>query len=232
MNTTTTGPLIKNALRVRQRSLACVVRELHTSRRSLHGTTATRFMASAAMASASAAPSKYSALEQQVKKIYLDRFPCTLHYYSSRGPKLHLFDRRKLLERERAHGEAEGEEDEDPHRLGQDAVPVDDQGQIDLRGGQALPPWPGAALHPNTNVRLEITRSWIEWAEECRTARGQDVATPWFFTIPKGERAAQHTSDPRRRRNVSNMYRQMSYGFFSSSSSSSLQARYERRCNS
>lgn len=130
------------------------------TRRSIHGTT-TNLTASI----------PHFASEFQAKNIYTDRFPCTLHYYSSRGPKLLLYD----------HREYDG--DSDVHRLPQDAVAVNDQAIVDPA---ITSPWGGATMYPNTLLMLQITRSFSDWAEECKS-KGEDVATPWFFTIPKGE---------------------------------------------
>lgn len=160
----TTRSLFKNALQRHSPSLqgrhAVAVPAVILTRRPFHATT-TNFTASI----------PDFAREFQAKNIYTDRFPCTLHYYSSRGPKLLLYN----------HEEYEG--DSDIHRLAQDAVTVNDQAIVDPK---ITSPWGGATMYPNTLLMLQITRSFSDWAEECKS-KGEDVATPWFFTIPKGK---------------------------------------------
>lgn len=111
----------------------------------------------------------------QANNIYTDRFPCTLHYYSSGGPKLRLYDQAELHEGDGG----------DVHRLAQDAVTVDDKAVVDPASTSS---WSacGATMYPNTLLMLQITRSFSDWAQECKS-KGEDMATPWFFIIPKGE---------------------------------------------
>lgn len=96
----------------------------------------------------------------QTKNIYTDRFPCTLHYYSSRGPKLLLFDQRLY------------KGDGDVHRLAQDAIAVNDEAAVDPA---STSPWSGATIYPNTLLMLQITRSFSDWAQECKS-KGEDMA--------------------------------------------------------
>lgn len=109
----------------------------------------------------------------QVKDIYTDRFLCTLHCYSSHGPKLFLYD----------HKELERVGDNDAHYLVEDAVVVNDQGIVDPGN---TTPFSGATLHPNALLWMQIWRSYSEWAEECRE-KGEDVTEPLCFVVPKGE---------------------------------------------
>jgi hypothetical protein len=41
-------------------------------------------------------------------------------------------------------------------------------------------------MYPNTINSVELMGYFSDEAEECRL-QGQDVPTPWMFTIPKGE---------------------------------------------
>ncbi|ROV89304.1 hypothetical protein VSDG_09094 [Cytospora chrysosperma] len=122
----------------------------------------------------STSPPPFAALEGlPARRIYTESFPCTLHYYSSRGPKLALFDHKKLP----------------PHDLGtgryihHDHVHVGDAGLVDPRDSSVR--WNGLHMYPNTINSVELMGYFSDEAEECRM-QGQDVPTPWMFTIPKG----------------------------------------------
>lgn len=106
----------------------------------------------------------------RARSIYVDCFPCTLHYYSSGGSRLSLYDGKKYIH------------DDDSERIQGDCVEVGDDGFVD----PALTSWwNGISIFPNTLLRQQIWTNWGEWAEACRE-QGWEVAEPWIFTLSKG----------------------------------------------
>lgn len=107
----------------------------------------------------------------RAKSVYLDAFPCTLHHYSSEGPRLSLYDGRK------------DRPDEHPERTHVNRVEVGYDGLVD----PALTSWwNGVSMSSNTLLQQQIWTNCGDWADECRE-KGWEVAEPWMFTLPKGD---------------------------------------------
>lgn len=118
------------------------------------------------------------ATELPAKNVYRDFFPCTLHYYSCRGPTMAM------------HGtssspSSESDADKVDNHLGQDVVRVQDDGLIYPGPEGSDPCWNGAMLMPHATFLLEITENYHDGYEEMKAA-GHDVPEPYFFTVPKG----------------------------------------------
>lgn len=120
----------------------------------------------------------------QAERIYTDHFPCTLHYYSSRGPKLALFDYTTLFA-----GVIEKYSDfaNYPYYIHEDSVFVGNNGLVDPTD-RSQSNLNGLNMWPNTLLMLQITRSYSEAADDFR-AGGEDVPIPWIFTITKGNQS-------------------------------------------
>lgn len=121
----------------------------------------------------------------QAKGIYTDYFPCNLHYYSSRGPKLALFDYASL-----SSGiiEKHGDLADYPYYIHEDSVCVGKNGLVNP-ADRSQCNYNGLNMWPNTLLMLQIMRSYSEAAEDFRE-RGEDVPIPWIFTITKGNHSA------------------------------------------
>lgn len=130
-------------------------------------------------------PTKYDTDLRTAQKLYYDFFPCTLHYYSWRGPKMAMHGCRL----------PPGPDDltpplsavEQDNLLGADAVRVQDDGLVYPGPVGTDPVWSGAMLMPQATFLLEITGNYHDFYEEQKAA-GRDVPEPYFFTVPKGER--------------------------------------------
>jgi hypothetical protein len=122
----------------------------------------------------SATPSYATAFH--AKDVYTKSFPCTLHYYSPRGPSLLLYDH--------ADGKEATESSEELYRLHTDAVVVHSDGLV--YPGPAVPRiWNGLYMLPNTLLMQQIITGYLDWYETNQEAN-KKIATPYIFTIPKG----------------------------------------------
>lgn len=122
----------------------------------------------------SATPSYTSTFH--AKDVHTKSFPCTLHYYSPRGPSLLLYDQ--------ADGKEDTESSEELYRLHQDAVVIHGDGLV-YPGPAAPRIWNGLYMLPNTLLMQQIITGHLNWYETNKE-KNVKMATPYLFTIPKG----------------------------------------------
>lgn len=109
------------------------------------------------------------------KDVHTKSFPCTLHYYSSRGPNLLLYD----------HTDGEATEgSKELYCLHQDAVVVHSDGLV-YPGPAAPRIWNGLYMLPNTLLMQQIITGYLDWYETNKETN-EKIAMPYLFTIPKG----------------------------------------------
>ncbi|KAI7779536.1 hypothetical protein LA080_000725 [Diaporthe eres] len=99
-----------------------------------------------------------SATAFRAKYIYFDASPCTLHHYSSGGPKLSLYDGRK---------DRPGEH---PGRTHVNRVEVGGDGLVDPA---LMSWWNGISMSPNTLLQQQIWTNWGDWADSAGTRAGR-----------------------------------------------------------
>lgn len=116
------------------------------------------------------------AADLPAKKVYQDSFPCTLHYYSWRGPTMAMHGS------DLSSGSDAAEED---NLLGQDVVRVQEDGLVypGPKGNDSV--WNGALMMPHATFLLELTDNYLD-NYVARKSVGRDVPEPYFFTVPKG----------------------------------------------
>lgn len=113
----------------------------------------------------------------KIKSIYTDKFPYSLFYYCTYGPKLALRDGDKL----------EGSFDDlelDPHYCRENSVSVNKDGLVDPANTSR---WNGVPMFPNSKNQQTLIDGNLGWAEILRDDHGREVPTAWIFTIPKGK---------------------------------------------